>query len=201
MSKSRPNAGGRGRTITSDEAELWQRATRSLERLKSKPRVSAAALPAAKPAAAQLSPRQASAVGQSREGGAAAAAGTTLDVLDRRQARRIAVGRADIDGCIDLHGLRQAEAQARLRAFLYSAHAKGLKTVLVITGKGTQREALAEAENASARSQSGVLRRSLPLWLAGADLSHIVLSYAAAGTRHGGAGAFYVRLRKSPRSG
>ena len=48
--------------------------------------------------------------------------------------------------------------------------------------------------------QRGVLRRSVPLWLAQPDLSQIVLSYGAAGTRHGGAGAFYVRLRKATRS-
>ena len=123
-------------------------------------------------------------------------AGAPLDVLDRRQARRIVAGKTDIEDRIDLHGLRQAEAHHRLRAFLQSAYAKGLKTVLVITGKGVAHDRLDHLASAMGERQRGVLRRSVPLWLAEPDLSQIVLSYGAAGTRHGGAGAFYVRLRK-----
>jgi DNA-nicking Smr family endonuclease len=119
------------------------------------------------------------------------------EVLDRRQMRRIAAGKTDIDASIDLHGLRQAEAHARLRAFLASACAAGLKTVLVITGKGAEAERPAPLLSAMGEGQRGVLRRNVPHWLAQPELSHIVLSYGAAATRHGGAGAFYVRLRKS----
>jgi DNA-nicking Smr family endonuclease len=86
-----------------------------------------------------------------------------------------------------------------LRTFLSSAYAQGLKTVLVITGKGGAEERVPPSLDPEA-SPRGVLRRSVPLWLARADLSPIVASYAAAGNRHGGSGAFYVRLRKSPRS-
>ena len=203
MSKARPSTGARGRAITSDEAELWEQATRTLARVKSKPRVNAGS-PAAAPAAsgAVMPPRRAANFAQpsQRIGIAAAApnqkAGAPLDVLDRRQARRIVAGKTDIEDRIDLHGLRQAEAHQRLRAFLQSAYAKGLKTVLVITGKGVAHDRLDHLASAMGERQRGVLRRSVPLWLAEPDLSPIVLSYGAAGTRHGGAGAFYVRLRK-----
>src|SRR5262249_34674908 len=122
------------------------------------------------------------------------------EVIDRRQMRRIAVGKTDIEPRIDLHGLRQAEAHARLRAFLASAAAAGLKTVLVITGKGAEVERADPLLSGMGEGQRGVLRRNVPLWLAQPDLNHIVLSYGTAGTRHGGAGAFYVRLRKPARS-
>ena len=202
MSKARPSPGTRGRAITSDEAELWEQATRTLARVKSKPRVNACS-PAAAPAAsgAVMPPRRARQFSTRQRIGIAAAApnqkaGAPLDVLDRRQARRIVAGKTDIEDRIDLHGLRQAEAHHRLRAFLQSAYAKGLKTVLVITGKGVAHDRLDHLASAMGERQRGVLRRSVPLWLAEPDLTSIVLSYGAAGTRHGGAGAFYVRLRK-----
>jgi DNA-nicking Smr family endonuclease len=197
MSKTRQSSGGQGRAITSDEARLWQEATRSLQRVKSKPRVTTSVPPVAK-RVEPTRPQEAAAGEKRASVGIRVAA--ALDVLDRRQARRIAAGKTDIDGRIDLHGLRQAEAHARLRAFLHDAYARGLKTVLVITGKGVTRDRLEHASGAIAETERGVLRRSVPLWLAREDLSQIVLSYAAAGTRHGGAGAFYVRLRSSARS-
>jgi DNA-nicking Smr family endonuclease len=42
----------------------------------------------------------------------------------------------------------------------------------------------------------GVLRRSLPLWLAEPEFSVLVSGYASAHARHGGSGAFYVMLRQ-----
>jgi DNA-nicking Smr family endonuclease len=42
-----------------------------------------------------------------------------------------------------------------------------------------------------------VLRRNVPQWLEEPELRAVVLSYAAAGARHGGDGALYIRLRKA----
>jgi DNA-nicking Smr family endonuclease len=196
-----------GRAISAEEAQLWQQATRSLVRVKSKPRVAAASVvtgsakalaPVAKDAPASGRPavarKTAPAAQPLRQQARTAPA---LVVLDRRQARRILAGKTEIEDRLDLHGLRQAEAQARLRAFLHAASAKGLKTVLVITGKGTQSEGFDQFAAALGERQRGVLRRSVPLWLVQGDLARIVVSYGAAGPRHGGDGAFYVRLRKS----
>ena len=119
--------------------------------------------------------------------------------FDRRQARRIATGKAEVEARIDLHGLRQRDAHARLRAFLFDAHARGLKTVLVITGKGGSEAADAARDLADDR-QRGVLRRSVPLWLREHDVQSIVVSFTQAGARHGGAGALYVRLRRKHRA-
>jgi DNA-nicking Smr family endonuclease len=92
----------------------------------------------------------------------------------------------------------------RLRAFLLSAQQQGHTTVLVITGKGSPRPYAREGglhdlgDDATGRA-SGVLRRSVPRWLAEPDLRELVISYAEAGARHGGEGALYVRLRRRER--
>jgi DNA-nicking Smr family endonuclease len=118
--------------------------------------------------------------------------------FDRRKARQIASGKVEVDARIDLHGLRQADAHARLRAFLLEAHARGFKTVLVITGKGGEEPADRLGDLAGER-QRGVLRRNVPHWLGEPELRVIVLSFTPAGVRHGGAGALYVQLRKGGR--
>ncbi|HEU0060022.1 MAG TPA: Smr/MutS family protein [Hyphomicrobiaceae bacterium] len=208
MSKAGQRAGRSGRRLTADETALWEQAMRTAVPLKGKPRVAAGdppqASPERAPSPARGSKLRAETSPKGRAAGAAPAhrppAAGGIDVLDRRQARRIVAGKTDIDDRLDLHGLSQAEAHARLRAFLQRAYANGLKTVLVITGKGRAEDRPDALGTAVGERQRGVLRRSVPLWLAQTDLSQIVLSYGAAGTRHGGGGAIYVRLRKAVRS-
>lgn len=199
----------RGRSVTSEEAELWNYATRSLARVKAKERVKAQAPSVAEP------PLRTSAVAKSRELSAdklrptapvqtppppARTAPQPLADFDRRKARRIAAGRSGIDAHIDLHGERLKDARARLTAFLYDAQAKGLKTVLVVTGKGDAQDRSDYLAHALGEPRRGVLRRNVPHWLEQPDLRAIVLSYTSASPRHGGAGALYVQLRKSMRT-
>lgn len=115
--------------------------------------------------------------------------------IERRTARRIARGLVEIDARIDLHGLRQADAERRLRAFLIDARSRGLRTVLVITGKGGPKSASGVADDADDRPR-GVLRRSVPMWLEQPDLRDCVAGMAQAHVRHGGDGALYIHLRK-----
>lgn len=106
-------------------------------------------------------------------------------VIEPGRMRRIAREREDMGPRLDLHGLTQDEARARLVAFLARAHADGWRAVMVITGKGTRGD--------------GVLRRYTPEWLAAPDLRHIVAGVAEAHRRHGGEGALYVALKRKPR--
>ncbi len=99
--------------------------------------------------------------------------------------RRITREREDMGPRLDLHGLTQDEARARLNAFLIRAHADGWRAVMVITGKGSRGD--------------GVLRRHAPDWLAAPDLRHVVAGVAEAHRRHGGAGALYVALKRRTR--
>lgn len=188
--------GKTGRQITPDEAELWHQLTRSLHRTKIKPRVAAhGGSPA--PGAPALPRSELSPVpGQSARPVPAPSPVRAQPLppgeFDRRTLRQVAAGKIPIDATLDLHGLHQDTAHARLRAFLASSQAKGHRMLLVITGKGFDRHL--EGRRASS---GGVLRRSVPQWLEGPEFRANVLSYAAAGVRHGGDGALYIRLRKA----
>ncbi|MFV0367680.1 MAG: Smr/MutS family protein [Hyphomicrobiaceae bacterium] len=118
--------------------------------------------------------------------------------FDRKAVRRIRSGRIEIEARIDLHGMRQDEAHSSLRAFLRSSQARGLRWVLVITGKGS-RDTTQEDYDLSMpihhRSDRGVLRRSVPRWLAEPELRSLVVSYTTSALHHGGEGALYIQLR------
>jgi len=115
-----------------------------------------------------------------------------LAPLERRLRQKLARGRAAPDAAIDLHGMRRQEAFAALRDFLTSAQIAGARLVLVVTGKGRV---------ASEDGAAGVLRKSVPNWLRGAEYNAIVLGFEEASRPHGGAGALYVRLRRRDRAG
>jgi DNA-nicking Smr family endonuclease len=119
-----------------------------------------------------------------------------LAPLERRLKRQLAQGRSAIDQSIDLHGMNQAQAHQALRGFLSFAQARGDRLVLVVTGKGAPK---ARALESFRSDEPGVLRRVVPHWLHAPDLRAIVLGFEEAGRAHGGAGALYVRLRKSDR--
>jgi DNA-nicking Smr family endonuclease len=121
--------------------------------------------------------------------------------FDRRKARKIARGGQQIDARIDLHGLRSGEAQDILTGFLLRCHGNGCKTVLVITGKGRiDRDPYYEPFDLFAAPDRGVLKTSVPRWLAEPELRAIVASYTTAAQKHGGEGALYVQLRSPNRA-
>ena len=114
--------------------------------------------------------------------------------LDRQVARKLDTGKLAVEARLDLHGMKQVEAHAALRRFLKSAQAKGKRHVLVITGKGADRE---QARSFYEEDERGVLRQAVPHWLALPDLAPLVVSFSTAPRRLGGGGALYVRLRRA----
>jgi DNA-nicking Smr family endonuclease len=116
--------------------------------------------------------------------------------LDRRTEARLRRGQMEIEAVLDLHGLSVAQARPRLERFLTAGQAQGLRCVLIITGKGRSPQRMDDDGFGSPLPQPGILRRSLPQWLAEPPLAHIVLRHFPARGRHGGAGAFYVLLRR-----
>ena len=110
--------------------------------------------------------------------------------LDTRTKKKLRKGEIAIEAQIDLHGMSQARAHTALQRFILEAHEDGKRCVLVITGKG----------GAQLRSPldkgTGVLKRSVPLWLEEAPLAGVVLKAQIAQPRHGGEGALYVYLRR-----
>ncbi|MBC7280281.1 Smr/MutS family protein [Hoeflea sp.] len=104
--------------------------------------------------------------------------------IEKPVIRKLARGRLSIDGRIDLHGLTQSEAHNLLFGFLARAHERGLRHVLVITGKGTS------------RGSQGVLKRIVPDWLGKPEFRFLISGYEDAARSHGGEGALYIRLRR-----
>jgi DNA-nicking Smr family endonuclease len=114
--------------------------------------------------------------------------------LDRRNAERLRRGERAPDGRIDLHGMTASRAHRALDRRIGEALARGERLVLVITGKGGRGRH--EEDAPFMRENTGVLRQQAPRWLrSGPHASRIVGIYQAH-PRHGGAGAFYVYLKK-----
>jgi DNA-nicking Smr family endonuclease len=118
---------------------------------------------------------------------------------DRGAEKKIRRGRVEVEAKIDLHGLTAMRARGELLGFLHRSRSRGMRTVLVITGKGAGARALDESRfepwNPDARPLPGVLRRSFRQWMAEGEFAALASGWATAHARHGGAGAFYVMLR------
>jgi DNA-nicking Smr family endonuclease len=112
--------------------------------------------------------------------------------MDRRRFEKLRRGRLAPEARLDLHGMTSARAHAALAAFVLAAHGSGLRLVLVITGKGRP-----GGSDDHAPHRAGVLRHGVPHWLAAPPLASKVLQVAPAHFKHGGAGAYYVYLRRS----
>lgn len=105
--------------------------------------------------------------------------------LERPVKRKIARERIKLEARIDLHGMFQDEAHDLLYDFIQRAFARGLRHVLVITGKG------------SSMGSDGALKRAVPMWFGKPEFRHQISSWETAAQNHGGEGALYVRLARS----
>ncbi len=187
-----------------DDHHIWSLAAETIEPLKRrKPRFHPAAeaaksapvkkVPSATPIAkttrleAKLAPPAALASSPK----AAPRPAPELAAFDRNSARKIRIGRVEIEARVDLHGMHQHEAHAALRSFLARCQSRGLRFVLVITGKG---KATSSASFDDEGRERGVLKRNVPRWLEEPDVRSIVVSYMTAAIQHGGEGAIYVHL-------
>jgi DNA-nicking Smr family endonuclease len=184
----------RKRSVSREEETLWRRVTDDVERLspeppkepetgsakvtakKSKPKAGKSKSEA--PAAAPPPPAAPVAAKQHPELAPGKSAG-----LDKRNAQRLKRGQLRPEARADLHGMTQAQAHAALNDFVAESHMAGLRSVLVITGKGSVRE-------------GGVLRRMVPRWLNQPPLRDMVIAIEQATPRDGGGGAFYLLLRR-----
>jgi DNA-nicking Smr family endonuclease len=110
-----------------------------------------------------------------------------IDEVDRRLGQRLKRGQLPIEARLDLHGQRRDEAHTDLIGFLAEAQARGVRCLLVITGKG-RRTPLDE--------ERSVLKAMLSRWLNEPPNRNRILAFAHARPQHGGEGAFYVLLRK-----
>jgi DNA-nicking Smr family endonuclease len=113
--------------------------------------------------------------------------------MDAKSYKTMQRGKLKPEGRIDLHGMTVAQAHPALISFIMTAQANGRRLVLVITGKGGKREEL----GAIAPQRMGALKRQVPIWLTMAPVSSAVLQVTESHIKHGGAGAYYVYLRRA----
>ena len=112
--------------------------------------------------------------------------------MDKRAFGKLKRGKLVPEGKIDLHGRTLDQAHPALVQFILGAHAAGKRLVLVVTGKGKDRD-----DGGPIPVRLGVLRHNVPHWLSVPPLSNVVLQVTEAHVRHGGKGAYYVYLRRA----
>lgn len=86
---------------------------------------------------------------------------------------------------LDLHGMNARQAHEALIWFIKNAYQRGLRTVVVVTGRGR-----------NSPDGVGVLRPLLQQWLCREPFKRVVLAFCTAKPHDGGPGAVYVLLRK-----
>jgi DNA-nicking Smr family endonuclease len=193
----------RRRTLSDEDHALWAGFARSIKPLRSAKATAKAATKTASKAIADSGQEASQDVNQDvhqkvraspqspvRSQPPHAVRSPPLAPFDRRLKQRVARGRDAIDDRIDLHGMTQQQAHAALLRFLRRAQAEDAKVVLVVTGKGG-------GKPESDRSERGVLRRQVPLWLELPEFRHFVVGFGEAHVGHGGQGALYLRLRRA----
>ncbi|PIE11097.1 MAG: DNA mismatch repair protein MutS [Rhodobacterales bacterium] len=111
--------------------------------------------------------------------------------MDRKTHSRMTRGKLAPEARIDLHGMTLAEAHPELIRFVLTSHTRGMRLILVITGKGKHRD-----DGGPIPTRLGVLRHQVPVWLRQAPLGPLVLQVTEAAQKHGGHGAYYVYLKR-----
>lgn len=90
----------------------------------------------------------------------------------------------NLQDTLDLHGLTTVEALNQLMRFVTRSFTRGMKSVMVITGKGKH-----------SADGVGVLKREVEKWILQKG-KRFIHSYAEAPRAHGGKGAFILYLRR-----
>ena len=175
------------KSMSSEDRILWGRVARSVRALPGRLEFLEALEPEETGARSPKAPLMSSKADESEtrvEAPAPSSPSHRHHPIERPVQKKIAKGRLPLEARIDLHGLVQSEAHAMLLSFLVHAHERGLRHVLVITGKG------------SSMGSEGALKRAVPLWFSKPEFRFLISGYEAASRAHGGEGALYVRLSR-----
>jgi len=173
--------------------ELWAEVTRSVKPLRKRKPSKPAALASVKPAPRISAPR----IHVPRPQTKSPPPNTGFD---RRTTQKMMRGNVDIERRLDLHGTGVEMSRVQLLQFLRGAHSDGVRTVLVITGKGASpfsSHTLHGAGHFHSPERGGLLRRLVPEWLHESEFRALVSGFQPAHPKHGGGGAFYVRIRRA----
>ncbi len=122
--------------------------------------------------------------------------------LERNIRQKLQRGKTEIEARLDLHGYNRNNAYPALLSFVKSAWQQGLKTVIVVTGKGdgpVSRQNLHSSDFFQMPEQNSVLKASIANWLNDQELRPYIVGWQPAHPKHGGGGAVYVRIRNKNR--
>lgn len=162
----------RGRDLTDEEKALWRRVASHVKTRK--------ALPPAP--AREIVVERSRSVAAPKPPTAPPKRSVVAPPANRGGEKRTRRGKLEIGASLDLHGHTQDSGRAALFRFLRACAKRGDRTVIVITGVG--------------RGGEGVLKRAFPGWLAESDVRGLISGFAQAHRSHGGAGAYYVFLKR-----
>jgi len=177
--------------LTKQDQEIWERVTKTVHRTK---RVSKKIVTSAEQVKVATKPLPEPQMNKKSIGSKVASdfkLSKSSTQLDRRNHARLVKGKFNIDASIDLHGMTLAQAQTQFLAFVQYHYQIGSRLLLVVTGKG--RHIMHDEFD---RPRSGVLKQALPDWVENHAVNRFILKTTPAQQRHGGAGAFYVYLRR-----
>lgn len=190
----KPQPGALGDLVP--DIELWDRVRRAVEPLQTKPSPSQEH-PLGKPSSKlQLRGPSPAAVRPLKNAGEEP---PQLTGLDRRTVQRLMRGQVQYEAKLDLHGLGVGEARMQLENFLKIARSRGHRLVLVVTGKGASpfaRHTLHGDSHYHVPERQGRLRRLVSDWLHEPAFREHVSGFQPAHPKHGGGGAYYVKLRR-----
>ena len=102
---------------------------------------------------------------------------------------RLRAGQYSPEKHMDMHGMNARQAYDALTWFMRDAYQRGLRCVVVVTGRGR-----------NSPDGVGVLRPLLQRWLSREPFKRVVLAFCTARPGDGGPGAVYVLLRKYKKS-
>jgi DNA-nicking Smr family endonuclease len=108
--------------------------------------------------------------------------------LDPRLISRLRRGEFAMQDHIDLHGMIQPDAKLALQQFVIKSVGKGMRSVLVVHGRGL-----------GSPGGRPVLKHAAAQWLSHGEIGAHVHAFATARPQDGGAGAMYVLLRRDRR--
>ena len=96
---------------------------------------------------------------------------------------------------IDLHGYTLDEANKTIENFINKAFSENIKKLIVVTGKGLHSE---NEKDPYVSKDLGILKYSVPEFISNnASLMSMINEITDAKIEDGGAGAFYVYLKKN----
>lgn len=181
--------------LTETDRALWERFSEDIRPIRRNVSPSSAPHSAPKRRKAERAPKQVESTPPSSSVQDSQPRGKGIDGSIARDLRQ---GKKHPEAKLDLHGKTQDQAQKLIVDFILASQRDGKRLVLVVTGTGEKTRRPHDPDDIF-DAAPGVLRRRFHDFINQPQIRDIVLHTQTAHKRHGGAGAFYVYLRRQDR--